>query len=270
MMSSTIWIHSGRAQLAAELAGHGDPVVFLHAAVFDRTMWRAQLDAVAATHLAIAYDRRGFGETRTETEDHSPVADLLAVLDALAPGRPATLVACSQGGRIALDFALLHPSRLRALVLIAPSVSGAPEPVYPPPIEPLLTRLAAAEAARDWDRVSAIKVHLWLDGPLQREGRITGELRASFLQKNLAALRAPAVGANLDTAPAFPRLAEITAPSRIIWGGSDFPHIQERSRLIAATLPNGSGCAIAEAAHLPSLERPQEVTRLITDFLACL
>lgn len=153
-------------------------------------------------------------------------------------------------------------------MLIAPSVSGAPEPVYPPPIEPLLTRLAAAEAARDWDRVSAIKVHLWLDGPLQREGRITGELRASFLQKNLAALRAPAAGANLDTAPAFPRLAEITAPSRIIWGGFDFPHIQERSRLIAATLPNGSGCAIAEAAHLPSLERPQEVTRLITDFLA--
>ncbi|GLH75927.1 alpha/beta hydrolase [Bradyrhizobium sp. SSBR45G] len=268
MAETTHRIRSGRAQLSAEVAGQGDPVVFLHAAVFDRTMWRAQVDAVAATHLAIAYDRRSFGGTVAEPEDHSPVADLLAIIDALAPGQPATLVACSQGGRIALDFALAHPSRTRALVLIAPSISGAPEPVLSPPITALVAEAAAAEAARNWDRVSALKAQLWLDGPLQREGRISGELRRMFLQKNTAALLAQPVGASLDTAPAFPRLGEISAPALVISGDLDFPHIQERSRLIATMMPHASGAAIAETAHLPSLERPDEVTRLIAGFLA--
>ncbi|MGC2776670.1 MAG: alpha/beta fold hydrolase, partial [Bradyrhizobium sp.] len=130
-MSTLHHIISGRARLAADVAGRGDPVVFLHAAVFDRTMWRAQMVGVAKTHKVIAYDRRGFGETIADEEGHSPVADLLAIVDAFAGDRPATLVACSQGGRIAFDFALRHPSRVDALVLIAPSVSGAPEPVYP-------------------------------------------------------------------------------------------------------------------------------------------
>ena len=268
MTETARFITSGRAKLATEIAGQGEPVVFLHAAVFDRTMWRSQIDGIAATRTAIAYDRRGFGETITEDEDHSPVANLLAVIDALADGRPATLVACSQGGRIALDFALRHPSHTRALVLIAPSVSGAPEPVYPPEIAALMAALAAAEAARDWNRVSAIKAHLWVDGPLQREGRVSGELRQMFLEKNAAALRAPAIGANLDVAPAFPRLGEIAAPSLVIWGDLDFPHIQERSRLIARIMPNGSGHEIAGTAHLPSLERPHEVTSLIEEFLA--
>src|SRR3546814_14940726 len=65
-MIATHQITSGRARLAVEVAGNGDPVVFLHAAVCDSRMWDAQLDAVGATHKAIAYDRRGFGKTVAE------------------------------------------------------------------------------------------------------------------------------------------------------------------------------------------------------------
>lgn len=218
--------------------------------------------------MTIAYDRRGFGETVAYEEAHSPVEDLLAVVDALAPARPATLIACSQGGRIALDFALRHPSRMASLVLIAPSISGAPEPVYPPEIKALTASLAAAEAAQDWDRVSAIKAHLWVDGPLQREGRISGEPRETFLKKNAAALRAPPTGATLDVAPAFPRLAEIVAPSLVIRGTWTFLTSSSEAGCSPQQCRTGSGHELAGTAHLPSLERPQEVMRLIADFLA--
>jgi len=57
-MSFNRQIASGRAMLAAEVVGSGDPVVFLHAGVCDRRMWRAQLDGVGANNKAIAYDRR--------------------------------------------------------------------------------------------------------------------------------------------------------------------------------------------------------------------
>jgi pimeloyl-ACP methyl ester carboxylesterase len=266
-MSSNHQITSGQARLAAQVVGRGDPIVFLHAAVCDSRMWRAQLDAVGANNKAIAYDRRGFGETRAEKEDFSAVADLLAVIDAAGNGVPAILVGCSQGGRIALDTALLHPSHVRALVLIAPAVSGAPEPIHPPDIEGLMAGLKDAEQAGDLDRVNAIKAHLWLDGPLQPQGRVTGETRRLFLDMNAIALRSPPIGSNLDVAPTFHRLGEISAPSLLIWGDLDFPHIQERCRHIATTMPNGSGHVSTGTAHLPSLERPTEITGLITDFI---
>jgi pimeloyl-ACP methyl ester carboxylesterase len=266
-MNSNHQITSGQARLAVKVVGHGDPVVFLHAAVCDSRMWRAQLDAVGASNKAIAYDRRGFGETRTEKEDFSAVADLMAVIDAVGNGAPTILVGCSQGGRVALDTALLHPSYVRALVLIAPAVSGAPEPIHPPDIEGLMVRLRDAERAGDLDRVNAIKAHLWLDGPLQPEGRVAGEARRLFLDMNGIALRSPPIGSNLDVAPTFHRLGEISAPSLVLWGDLDFPHIQERCRHIAMTMPNASGRMLTGMAHLPSLEQPIGITRLVTAFI---
>jgi pimeloyl-ACP methyl ester carboxylesterase len=266
-MSSNHQITSGQARLAATVVGDGDPVVFLHAAVCDSRMWRAQLDAIGASHKAITYDRRGFGETRAEKEDFSAVADLIAVIDAVGNGAPAILVGCSQGGRVALDTALLHPSYVRALVLIAPAVSGAPEPIYSPDIEGVMAGLKDAEQAADLDRVNAIKAHLWLDGPLQPEGRVTGEARRLFLDMNAIALRSPPIGSNLDVAPTFHRLGEISAPSLVMWGDFDFPHIQERCRHIATAMPNASGHVLTGTAHLPSLERPTEITGLLAEFI---
>ena len=253
--------------LAAQIVGSGEPVVFLHAAVCDSRMWAAQLDGIGRHHRAIAYDRRGFGETRGEKEDFSAVADLMAVIDAAADGRPAILVGCSQGGKVALDAALRHPSRVRALVLIAPSVTGAPDPVFPPQIVALMAQQKQAEQAHDLDRVNALKAHLWLDGPLQREGRVAGEARRLFLDMNGIALRSPPVGSNLDTAPNFDRLGEIGVPSLVVCGDFDFPHIQERCRHMASVMPRASGRVLAGTAHLPSLEKPADVTQLVTAFI---
>ncbi|MDH2344103.1 alpha/beta hydrolase [Bradyrhizobium sp. SSUT77] len=266
-MSSIHQITSGRAVLATEVIGHSPPVVFLHAGVCDRRMWRSQLDGVGANNTAIAYDRRGFGETRAEKEDYSAVADLLAVIDTVANGAPAVLVACSQGGRIALDAALAHPSRIRALVLIAPSVASAPEPDYPPEISALMTQLKNAEKDGDLDRVNAIKAHLWLDGPLQPVARVAGHARELFLDMNGIALRSPPIGSNLNVAPTYSRLGEISAPSLVIWGDLDFPHIQVRSRDMTTKMPNASGYMLPGSAHLPSFERPVDVTDLVVDFV---
>src|SRR3546814_20005913 len=54
---------------------------FLHAGVADRRMWQEQLAAFAPRHRVLAYDRRGFGETRGDPETFSHIADLLALLD---------------------------------------------------------------------------------------------------------------------------------------------------------------------------------------------
>jgi pimeloyl-ACP methyl ester carboxylesterase len=266
-MSSNHRIVSGPATLAAEVVGSGDPVIFLHAAVCDSRMWRGQLDAVGATHKAIAYDQRGFGETRAENLDYSAVADLMAVIEALANGIPAILVGCSRGGGIAIDAALQHPSYFRALVLIAPNVTGAPAPIYPPEIKSVMTELKEAQEAGDLDQVNAIKARLWLDGPMAPEGRVVGEARRLFDDMHAVALRSPPIGSNLDVAPAFHRLDEISVPSLVIWGDLDFPFIQDRCRHVATTVRSGSHHVLTGTAHLPSLERPADITGLLTEFI---
>ena len=266
-MDSTHRVASSRAMLATRIVGSGDPVVFLHANVCDSRMWRAQLDAVGAGNKAIAYDRRGFGETRAEREDFSALADLVAVLDATAEGKPTVLVGCSLGGRIALDAALRHPSRVRALVLIAPNVTGAPEPTYPPEIGAMMARSKDAEASGDLDRVNAMKARLWLDGPLAPEGRVAGPARDLLLDMNGVALRSPPVGSDVDVPPVYHRLAEVAVPCLVVWGDLDFPYVQDRCRHVAATVPNGSGHEMTGAAHLPSLERPAEITGLLATFI---
>src|SRR3546814_9234692 len=93
------------------------PVIFLHAGVADGRMWQAQLDEFAPRHRVVAYDRRGFGKTRGQAETFSHIDDLLAVLDGLDIDQ-AALVGCSQGGRIAIDFARSeeHTSELQSLM----------------------------------------------------------------------------------------------------------------------------------------------------------
>jgi pimeloyl-ACP methyl ester carboxylesterase len=249
-MSLIHHIASGQAALAAETAGSGSPVLLLHAGVCDRRMWRAQQDGLDAHNTVIAYDRRGFGATQASKEDYSSVEDLKTVIDAAADGAPAILVGCSQGGGGALDMALRHPAYVRALILIAPNVSGAPSPAHPPAIAALVAQREQAQKAGDPDRINAIQARILLDGPLQSEGRVKGAARDLFLDMNAIALRSPPVGKNLDDEDAFHRLDEIKVPALVLWGEYD-----------------ATGRMLNGVAHVPSLERPAEVTSLIAEFV---
>ncbi|HTP99672.1 MAG TPA: alpha/beta hydrolase [Casimicrobiaceae bacterium] len=268
-MAANLAIDSGLTRIAADTAGRGAPVVFLHAGVADRRMWGAQLPAVADLgFLAVAYDRRGFGETLHADERYSQVGDLCAVLDAVAPREPAVLVGCSQGGRIAVDAALAVPHRVRALVLVAPAVGGAPEVTdFPPAIRRWIERMEAADAAADVDAVNALEAHAWLDGPLSAENRVSGHPRDLFLEMNELALRAELRGTEDAPPPAYARLPEIVAPALVVWGDLDFPNIGAACEHLAAALPRARALRLPNVAHLPSLEAPAAFNAALLDFL---
>lgn len=266
-MKKSISTSSGRTMLATETIGDGDPIVFLHARVADRRMWSHQMRELGHGHQAISYDRRGFGETVSAREDHSAVEDLIAIIESAAEGMPSILVACSQGGGIALDAALRYPSHVRALVLIASSVTGAPKIAHAARVEDLLIRLVQAEASRDTEEALAIRTSLWLDGPFQLEGRVKGEVRELFDEMNRVALSLPPAGMNVDAPIAYGRLDEVSIPTLVMCGDLDLPGIQARSRYIATNVYGAKFHQITGAAHLPSLERPIETTSVIADFI---
>jgi len=262
-----ITVPAGGARLAAEVAGQGTCVVLLHAGIADRRMWTSAMAALSSGFRCIAYDRRGFGLSTSPDEPFRHIDDLDAVMTHLGCGK-AHLIGSSQGGRIAIDFALSKPSRVASLVLVAAAVSGAPAPAsYPAAIGRLMDDLDEAETAGNIDSVNAIEAHLWLDGPEEPEGRVAGPLRQLFLDMNAIALRHAPLTREAECEPAFDRLREISHPALVIWGDADFPHIRERSRRLASTIPNARSLGLAGCAHLPNLEQPELFNAAVTNFL---
>jgi|GEM_PF-1990515 len=50
-------------------------------------------------------------------------------------------------------------------------------------------------------------------------------------------------------------------------GSFDFPHIQERSRRVSTLIRAGVGKEVPDAAHLPGLDQPEVISRLLVDFI---
>ena len=183
-------IPAGDATLVGDRwRGAGAGIVLLHAGVCDRRCWREVGDLLARRGFdVVAYDRRGCGEVPPGSEPYGDVEDLLAVIDAASPDAPAWLIGSSMGGRVALDAALAARDRIAGLVLIAPAVSGDPEPDDATIIAAtngLAQGIDDAWTAGDLDTCNRLEVHLWLDGPAGPEGRVGGPARDLVDQINL-------------------------------------------------------------------------------------
>jgi pimeloyl-ACP methyl ester carboxylesterase len=177
---------------------------------------------------------------------------------------------CSMGGRLAIDFALAHPSRVSALVLVACSVSGAPvdsNGPFEPVVQALVDRLEAAEARGDLATLNELEAQAWLDGPAQPAGRVSGPARDLFLSMNGIALASAPTGEVIEPLAAWDRLAEIEVPTLVVWGTYDFAHFGPRMREVAKRIAGSRTIEMEAVAHLPNLERPLEFNRAVAQFL---
>jgi pimeloyl-ACP methyl ester carboxylesterase len=243
-------------------------VVMLHSGVTDRRSWYGVADSLEDAADVIAYDRRGYGASEVGDLDFRHLDDLLEVVDRLATG-PVLLVGNSMGGGLALDFALTHPDRVTGLLLLAPAISGAPEPTEIDAASLILDeRIDRAVADGDSDEVVRLDVWMWLDGPTGAEGRVTGAARrlAEDMGRQIHSHHADesAGGSGVD---AWSQLDTISAPTVVACGDLDVPFLLDRSKQLAEQLPNARFVLLPGMAHLPSLEQPEAVAALVADML---
>ena len=266
-MAALFSVRFDGATLVGEADGFGLPVVFLHAGCTDRRMWAGQMAALAeAGYHVISYDRRGFGESESPDEAFSHLADLEAVLDQLSI-HAVVLVGASLGGELAINFALEHPERTVGLVLIGTSIGGAPESDIPEEAEALNDARAYAEEKRQFTSVARIDAQLWLDGPQSENGRVDGEIRELFIEMDRRALEKPPLTQEEEPESAFDTVGSIMAPTLLVVGDLDFPHIIDRHEELSDDLENAFSVVLEETAHLPSLERPDLFDPLLLEFL---
>lgn len=115
-------------ELEYTLAGHGEPVVFLHGGLLaDENVPVAKEPALTDRYRTINYHRRGFAGSEKppgRAQIHDQVADCKALLAHLGVEK-AHFIGHSLGGVIAMQMAIDHPEMVQTLVLLEPAIMGA-------------------------------------------------------------------------------------------------------------------------------------------------
>lgn len=245
---------AGGVELAYEEAGQGPPVLLVHGTALTRLCWRETVAELGGAVRAIAYDRRGYGDSdapepytgTTIEEQAEDAAALVGALDAA----PAVVCGHSAGGIVALDLLLRHAGAVRAAVIVEPPLLA----LSPSGAETLgRIREAVEEAARDRGPAAAVEALVAADdGPRLLEA--IGVERAE-------AVRSSSLAAFADFAAAttwelrLRELRALTTPVLVLRGSRSTPVYREVAAEVAA-LVGSAELRELDAGHAAPLEDP--------------
>lgn len=214
--------------------GQGDPLILLHGNGEDHTYFDHQIEVFAQHYHVYALDTRGHGQTPRGTRPFTIrqfADDLLAFMDASHIER-AHLLGFSDGGNIAIIFAIRYPERVDRLILDGANLdtTGVKRRIQIP-IE-IGYRIARLFAKRS----TSAQQHAELLGLMVNDPNIPVE-----------------------------SLARIQAKTLVIAGTNDM--IKERhTRLIAANIPDAQ-LVIIQGNHFIANKQSEAFNRAVLHFL---
>lgn len=241
-------------------AGDGPAVLLLHSSVCDRRMWDPQWPILPDTgYQVVRCDFRGYGQTPVADRPYTDAEDVRELLDTLRIDRVA-LVAASYGGRVGLEFAARWPDRVSTLALLC---AGMPRHVPSPQLRVFGRREDDLLEAGDIEGAVELNVTTWLgpDADDAVRDRVRQMQRHAF-EVQLAATEEFAAPARDEV-----DLGKISAPCLAVSGRYDLPDFRQIAARLPDLLPDARHLELSWAGHLPSLERPAEVTALVVDHL---
>jgi 3-oxoadipate enol-lactonase len=250
-----------------DVQGEGPPVVLLHAGLTDSRLWGPQLRSFPQSHSVLRVDLPGFGNSRFET---NPVSFRAAVRDVMeAEGiDQAALVGVSLGGNTALELALESPEQVSALVLVG---AGLPDHEWSEEVTSFFADEEAALERGDLEAAVDANLRMWFAGPRRSLDDLDPAMRELVGEMQRQAFRQQkghddVLMLRLEP-PASERLGDVKVPTLVLTGDDDVADIHRIADRLAAGIPGAERATIAGAAHLPSLERPEEFDRIVLDFL---
>ena len=117
--------HVNGIELAYDVQGAGEPVLFVHGAIWADFLRPLAEQRAFSGFRRIRHHRRGYGDSRGPAAGFDVhAADIVALLDHLELDR-AHLVGHSEGAMIALVLAASYPDRVRSLALLEPLPSSS-------------------------------------------------------------------------------------------------------------------------------------------------
>ncbi|WP_029058592.1 alpha/beta fold hydrolase [Stappia stellulata] len=226
------------------------PLVLVPGLLCTQTLFAPQVAALAGRAVMIA--------------DHRSDATLEAIADRLLDAAPErfALAGLSMGGYVAMAAMRKAPHRVTRLMLL----DTAARPDTPEQTQNRRRQMALADAGR-FDQILPALFPLFVHE--NREGdaalkaicaRMAEDVGPdAFIRQQEAILARP---------DARPKLGEIACPTTIVVGEGDRLTPPDRAREMHDLIPGSRLEVIADAGHLPTLETPDAITRVMRDWLA--
>ena len=229
------------------------PIVFLHGAGMDHTVW-----ALPARYFA----HRGRGVLAVDLPGHGgsqgrPLTSIVALADWVAElidvsgCAKAALVGHSMGALIALEAAARHPDRVCRLALLG----AAPKM----PVHPDLLAAAAADDHAAFDLMTS-----WSYGPAGQFGgaRVPGAWLMGGGARLLERVPPGVLSADLEACNAYGEgmesAAKVKCPALVIMGAEDKMTPARAGAKLAAAIPGAESVVIPHCGHMMTAEKPDE------------
>jgi 3-oxoadipate enol-lactonase/4-carboxymuconolactone decarboxylase len=237
----------------------GEPLVMLHSLGTTASVWDAQAEALAGSFRIIRPDMRGHGLTTSTPGPYSMAqlaADVAGVMDALGIGA-AHVAGISIGGMIAQALAAADPSRVKSLMLVDTAMAI-------PPAESWISRAATVRAEGIALIADAVMAR-WVTPDFMNAPEAAG-LRAMLLRTPAEGYAAAAEA--IATADLTTGTSTLTLPTLIVVGDQDAATPVASAQALHAVIAGSSLTIIDGGAHIPTVEKPAEITAAIRAFLS--
>jgi pimeloyl-ACP methyl ester carboxylesterase/DNA-binding winged helix-turn-helix (wHTH) protein len=218
---------------------------------WESPVWRHWWRALSARYQLVRYDERGCGLSDWDVEEFSLdawVTDLEAVVDAAGLDR-FVLLGISQGGPVAMSYAVQHPERVRGLILFGTFAQGrriratTGQEQEEARVQVQLVRLGWGRNDATFRRVFAMQ---FLPDGTQDQWEAFDELQRRTTSPANAVRFVEAFG-GIDVTGLAGR---VTAPSLVIHCRGDVRLPLEGARQLAARLPDSRFVTLDSANHL--------------------
>lgn len=235
------YIQVGAGTMYYQVMGTGKPVVLVHGLSGSTRWWQQNAGPLAKHFRLYMVDLIGFGRSRAGQKFNLVAAPLTLKewLDSLSL-QQASFIGHSMGGLIVAHLAADYPDMVERLVLV----------------DAVALPMGHSLARQAWNMLQAFRA---MPSDLLRV-ILADAYRAGFIN-------VLAIGQGLLDQDVSLKLARISAPTLVIWGGQDRIVPLRLGRQLNVYLPNSRFVTIEGAGHLPMWEGAVAFNRIVIDFL---
>ena len=259
------FVRTGNFVTHYDFAGKGDaPVlVFANSLGTDMHLWDAQVPAFAARFRVVRYDMRGHGLTEPPTGIEAYTidelaGDVLALADALAIER-FHYCGLSIGGMVGQRLGARAPDRVRSLALCNTAMTVAAPQNYRDRADAVRNKGLASIGDAVLERWFTAKF-------LAANPDVARGMRTMLTHNSVAGYVGCCLALSIMDLNADAR--RIACPTLVIAGTQDLATPPAAARAIAAAVRGAKLVEIPDCAHLSAVERPAELTAVLSEFFA--